>query len=241
MAMIQQNDMYSKSWIVPHWKEAIDLRELFVLLYHQCNQNCPFCIEPKLHKEEFITKEAGFLVKMFTNGIEKEKVKEMDGILDTIFISYRGDYSLMYNQTEWKSPLVLYTYVTEEMFPTLESLKDFFAKAKKTGMTIKVHTLNPVNQWAYDHQYVSYLEKIFLELPDDEIYCVLNKVSFDLDGIRIRMANKSLNPAHLKYSMDPNGETHERFDRGTPKILLMEYLRYFINSFFINYKVINNL
>lgn len=85
---------------------------------------------------------------MFTNGIEKEKIKEMDGILDTIFISYRGDYSLMYNQTEWKSPLVLYTYVTEEIFPTLESLKDFFAKAKKTGMTIKVHTLNPVNQWA---------------------------------------------------------------------------------------------
>lgn len=258
MTKIQQNDMYSKSGIVPHWKEAIDLRELFVLLTYQCNQNCPFCIEPKLHKEGFITtenfkkalvfaeekglktiylhggeptihpnvvefakmaKEAGFLVKMFTNGIEKEKIKEMDGILDTIFISYRGDYSLMYNQTEWKSPLVLYTYVTEEIFPTLESLKDFFAKAKKTGMTIKVHTLNPVNQWAYDHQYVSYLEKIFLEIPDDEIYCVLNKVSFDLDGIRIIMANKSLNPAHLKYSMDSNGETHEQFDRGTPKIV----------------------
>lgn len=73
MAMIQQNDMYSKSWIVPHWKEAIDLRELFVLLYHQCNQNCPFCIEPKLHKEGFITKEAGFLVKRCLQMEQKKK------------------------------------------------------------------------------------------------------------------------------------------------------------------------
>ena len=68
---------------------------------------------------------------MFTNGIEKEKIKEMDGILDTIFISYRGEYSLMYNKTEWKSPLVLYTYVTEEMFPTLVSLKVFLQKLRK--------------------------------------------------------------------------------------------------------------
>lgn len=256
--MKDQKEMYSKSGIVPHWKEAVDLREMFVLLTYQCNQNCPFCIEPKLHREGFLStenfkkalvyakekglttiylhggeptlhpnvvlfaqlaKDAGFLVKMFTNGIEKETIKKLDGILDTIFISYRGEYSLSYKQSEWKTPLVLYTYVTEDEFPTAESLKAFFVRANATGMTVKVHTLNPINQYAYDHQYVSYLEEAFLELPDDEIYCVLNKVSFDWNGVRIRLANKSLNPEHLKFSMDPTGQVHEHFDRGTPKIV----------------------
>ena len=27
------------------------------------------------------------------------------------------------------------------------------------------------------------------------------------------MSNKSLNPGHIKYSMDPNGEIHCRFER----------------------------
>lgn len=117
--MKDPKEMYSKSGIVPHWKEAVDLREMFVLLTYQCNQNCPFCIEPKLHREGFLstknfkkalvyakekglttiylhggeptlhpnvvlfaqlTKDAGFLVKMFTNGIERETIKKLDGI-----------------------------------------------------------------------------------------------------------------------------------------------------------------
>ena len=254
--MINERE-YSKTGITPHWKEVIDLREIYVLLTYQCNANCPYCIESKVHtpglmtKENFeralefakernlntvflhggeptvhpnvvdfakMTSEAGLSGKMFTNGIKKDTIKQLDGILDLIFISYRGDYSLEYNQNDFKSLLVLYAGVTEDAFPTLESLREFIAKAKQTGMTISLHTLNPVNQWAYEHQYVPYLEKMFLELPDDEIYCSENKVSFDIDGVSIRLSNKSLNPAHIKYSMDPFGEIHERFNRGTPLI-----------------------
>lgn len=36
---------------------------------------------------------------------------------------------------------------------------------------------------------------------------------FDAGGFRVRMSNKSLNPGHIKYSMDPNGEIHCRFER----------------------------
>ena len=48
-------------------------------------------------------KKDGFLVKMFTNGINFNRVKELDGIVDDITISYRDSSSLRYIQSEWKS------------------------------------------------------------------------------------------------------------------------------------------
>lgn len=241
-----------RSNIKPHSKEVLDLRELFVLLTYQCNGNCKFCIENKIHEKGFLTsenfnkalnfakenglttiflhggepslhpnivefalkaKDEGFLVKMFTNGIATSTIKQLDGILDEIIISYNGKHSLLYNQKEWKTPLGLQIIVTESQFPTLESLKLLIAEAKKTGMSVRTNTLNPVNQYSYDNQYVSYLEDMFMELPDEQILCASNKVMFKLDGVGIRMSNKSLNPSHLKYSMDPYGEIRSNFER----------------------------
>ena len=152
-------------------------------------------------------------MKMFTNGINFNRVKELDGIVDDITISYRDSSSLRYKQSEWETRLTLQILVTETDFPTLASLKSFVASAKETGMNVRVNTLNPVNQYAYDNQCVSYLEKMFLNLPDEEIVCASNKVMFDAGGFRVRMSNKSLNPGHIKYSMNPNGEIHCRFER----------------------------
>ena len=241
-----------RSGITTHPKEVIDLREMFVLLTYQCNGNCPFCIEKRIHEKGFLSeedfdkalafskekglttiflhggepsihpnvvkfaqkaKEAGFLVKMFTNGIARNRIRKLDGILDEIIISYRGDYSLEYKQEEWESPLNLQVLVTESEFPTLESLKSFIREARKTGMKLRVNTLNPVNQYSYDNQYVSYLEEMFMELPDEQILCASNKVMFRVDGVGIRMTNKSLNPSHIKYSMDPYGEIKSNFER----------------------------
>lgn len=158
-------------------------------------------------------KKDGFLVKMFTNGINFNRVKELDGIVDDITISYRDSSSLRYIQSEWETRLTLQILVTEADFPTLASLKSFVASAKETGMNVRVNTLNPVNQYAYDNQCVPYLEEMFLNLPDEAIICASNKVMFDAGGFRVRMSNKSLNPGHIKYSMDPNGEIHCRFER----------------------------
>ncbi len=173
--------------------------------------------EPTVHPHvvEFAkkAKKDGFLVKMFTNGINYNRVKELDGIADEITISYRDSSSLKYNQAEWETRLTLQILVTEADFPTLASLKRFISTAKETGMNVRVNTLNPVNQYAYDNQCVSYLEEMFLNLPDDKIVCASNKVMFDAVGFRVRMSNKSLNPGHIKYSMDPNGNIRCRFER----------------------------
>ena len=150
---------------------------------------------------------------MFTNGINFNRLKELDGIVDDITISYRDSSSLRYNQSEWETKLTLQVLVTESDFPTLASLKRFVVSAKETGMNVRVNTLNPVNQYAYDHQCVSYLEEMFLNLPDEVIVCASNKVMFDAGGFRVRMSNKSLNPGHIKYSMDPTGKIHCRFER----------------------------
>ena len=49
---------------------------------------------------------------------------------------------------------------------------------------------------------------MFMELPDDEVYCASNKVMLAFEGVGIRLTNKSLNPSHLKYSMTPVSYTH---------------------------------
>lgn len=169
-------------------------------------------VHPDIVKFAKKAKNEGFLVKMFTNGISVETIKQLDGILDEIIFSYRGNYSL-HNQKDWKTPLSLQVLVTQTNFPTLETLKEFIIEKKKTGMKIRVHTLNPVNQYSYDNQYVSYLEEMFLNLPDDRIYCASNKVMISYEGVGIRLTNKSLNPNHLKYSMSPEGEIRSNFKR----------------------------
>ena len=169
-------------------------------------------IHPNIVRYAQKAKDAGFLVKMFTNGIAIDKIKQLDGILDEIIFSYRGEYSL-HDQKEWKTPLSLQVLVTQAEFPTLEDLKAFIVEKKATGMKIRIHTLNPVNQFSYDNQYVSYLEDMFMELPDNEIFCASNKVMMAYEGVGIRLTNKSLNPSHLKYSMTPAGEIQSNFKR----------------------------
>lgn len=166
-------------------------------------------------------KQAGFLVKMFTNGIAKNTIRKLDGILDEIIVSYRGEQSL-YNQKEWKTPLSLQVLVEQSKFPTFESLITFIEEKQKTGMKIRVHTLNPVNQYSYDNQYVTYLEEWFMQLPDNQIFCASNKVMLNYNGVGIRLTNKSLNPAHIKYSMSPDGEIRTNFKRHLDEIVKNE-------------------
>lgn len=178
-------------------------------------------IHPNIVRYAKKAKNAGFLVKMFTNGIAIDRIKQLDGILDEIIFSYRGDYSL-HNQNEWKTPLSLQVLVTQDNFPTLEDLRKFIVEKSATGMKIRIHTLNPVNQYSYDHQYVDYLEEMFMKIPNDDIYCASNKVMIEFEGVGIRLTNKSLNPTHLKYSMTPTGEIQTNFKRHFNEIVKNE-------------------
>lgn len=182
--------------------------------------------EPTLHPNivQFAeyAKENGLTVKMFSNGLRYDFLKSLDGIVDEIKISYRSEaISLRFNQNEWKTKLYLGILATEDEFPTEQSLLDFinFAK-KKTNMEVYVNTMNPVNQGAYANQYVSYLEEKFLSTPLDDIFTSYHKASFYLsDGTRVRLGNKSMNPGHLKYSMDPEGNIHDHFEHDIASII----------------------
>jgi hypothetical protein len=182
--------------------------------------------EPTLHPDivryAHIAKEAELTVKMFTNGKKFNTLRCLDGIVDEIKISYRGPESLVFYQEDWTTKLALEVLVTEESFPTLQSLLDFLAFARKTtGMTVYANTMNPINQDSYNHQFVSYLEQMFLELPLEKIFCTSNKATFLLpDGTRARLGNKSLNPGHEKYSMNPNGTIQNHFDHSVTNTII---------------------
>lgn len=175
--------------------------------------------EPTMHPDivrfAHIAKATGLTVKMFTNGKKFEVLRQLDGIVDEIKISYRGTESMQFFQSEWKTKLALEVLVTEKEFPTLDSLLRFLAYARKTtGMNVYANTMNPVNQGSYDNQYVSYFEELFLDIPIDDIFCTSNKATFMLsDGTRARLGNKSLNPNHTKFSMTPDGVIHDHFER----------------------------
>lgn len=174
--------------------------------------------EPTLHPDIVsfaqYAKNAGLTVKMFSNGIRYDVLKKLDGIVDEIKISYRGDVSLRFHQSEWNTKLYLGILATEAEFPTEEDLLSFVHYAHElTGMEVYVNTMNPVNQGSYDNQMVSYLEERFLTLPESEIFSSYHKAGFYLpDGTRVRMGNKSMNPNHPKYSMSPDGSIHDHFE-----------------------------
>ena len=172
-------------------------------------------VHPKIVDFARMAKEQGFTLKMFTNGIKFDIVRKLDGLLDELKVSYRGEYSLRFYQPDWEAHIVLEVLATEEAFPTLDSLLKFIERVKKkTGATVFVNTLNPVNQYSYDRQYVPYLEDMFMATSMEDIYCWSNKATFLLpDGTNVRLGNKNLNPGHAKYSMSPDGTIRDRFAR----------------------------
>lgn len=224
----------SKITIPVHKREKHDLQEFFCLLTKRCNSKCDFCIEKEVNTGGFLSwedfkksvkfakyaKSEGLTVKMFSNGILYNVLKELDGIVDEIKISYRGEISLRYKQSEWNTKLYLGILATEREFPTEEDLLSFVKYARDlTGMEVYVNTMNPVNQGSYDNQMVSYLEERFLTLPESEIFSSYHKAGFYLpDGTRVRMGNKSMNPGHPKYSMNPDGSIHDHFEHDINKI-----------------------
>ena len=161
-------------------------------------------------------KEYGFTVKMFTNAIKMDVLEKLDGILDIIFLSFRPNLSdnssIFLSQADWKSKLLLQLLTTEECFPTLDSLIDITEKARDLGMMVNVNTMNPIDQYSYEHQLVKYLEKMFREISIDKIFCMSNKAAFRLpNGVVARLSNKSLNLGHLKFNVEPDGTILDHF------------------------------
>lgn len=178
--------------------------------------------EPTIHPQVVhfaqIAKQYGFNVRLFTNGIRMDILRKLDGIVDEIRFSYEpGREYIFQNQSSWKSRIKCYIMATTECYPTEDSLMSVVHRALDLGMSVKIRTLNPVNQYAYDHQFVSYLHNKILNVPNLKLFCDGNKIAYKLPGfekysIVIRLGNMQLNPGHLKFSSDVDGIIHDHFE-----------------------------
>lgn len=174
--------------------------------------------EPTVHPDVVnlakLAKEQGFQVNMFTNGIRMDVLRELDGIVDEIRFSYEpGLEFMLMPQSEWKSRIKLYIMATMENYPTEGRLMSVVNSALNLGMGVKVRTLNPSNPYAYLHQFVPYLHNKLLAMPEQDIICDGNKASYKMkNGVIVRLGNMQLNPGHLKFSVDPDGILHSRFN-----------------------------
>ncbi len=174
--------------------------------------------EPTVHPDVVnlakLAKEQGFQVNMFTNGIRMDVLRELDGIVDEIRFSYEpGLEFMLMPQSEWKSRIKLYIMATMENYQTEGRLMSVVNSALNLGMGVKVRTLNPSNPYAYLHQFVPYLHNKLLTMPEQDIICDGNKASYKMkNGVIVRLGNMQLNPGHLKFSVDPDGILHSRFN-----------------------------
>ena len=185
--------------------------------------------EPTVHPDVVryaeLAKEAGFQVNMFSNGIRMDILRKLDGIVDEIRFSYEpGLEFMLMPQTEWESRIKLYLMVTTESYPTVSSLMQVVNRASNLGMGVKVRTLNPVNPYAYKHQFVPYLHQYLLKMPEKEIFCDGNKAAYWMEnGVIVRLGNMQLNPGHLKYSVDPDGVLHSRFTHSDRHLIVPDH------------------
>lgn len=185
--------------------------------------------EPTVHRNVVkyakLAKKEGFHVNMFTNGIRQDILEQLDGIVDEIRFSYEPGLEFMLkNQSAWKSRIKLYIMATVESYPTEYSLMKIVDQAINLGMGVKVRTLNPVNPYAYKFQFVPYLHRHLLEMPEEEIFCNGNKAAYRMNnGVIVRLGNMQLNPGHLKYNVDPDGVLHSRFTHSNKKLIVYEH------------------
>ena len=52
-----------KCGITPHPLENEDLRQIYFLLTYACNKACPYCIEPNVHSNKYMS-ESDFVLAM---------------------------------------------------------------------------------------------------------------------------------------------------------------------------------
>lgn len=123
--------------------------------------------EPTLHPQVVeiakMIKGSGYFLKIFTNYDFPEVVKQLDGIVDIIRISYYGPMQLP-NQKDFKSKITLKIMLTKETFPTLQDLIDFINKHRSDFYDIKIHTLMQNNDYSINAQ-VDYLDFLTKHYP----------------------------------------------------------------------------
>lgn len=171
--------------------------------------------EPTLHPQiiDFakISKSFGFCVKMFSNYSNPTVINDLNGIVDVLHISYRNQNILPY-QKDYKTKMELWTLLTEKEYPTIGHVDNFIEKHQKYGMEMFFTTLNPINKWASENQFVSYVEDMYANADAKDIYSFVNKPCIYYRNCVIRLCNKRIvkNP---KFNISVSGEIRNHFPR----------------------------
>lgn len=123
--------------------------------------------EPTLHPQIVeiakMIKDKGFYTKIFTNFDFPEVIAQLDGIVDTIRISYYGPMQLP-KQKDFKSKLTLKIMLTKSTFPTVEELEAFLQEYAHDFSEIQMHTLMQNNDYSINAQ-VDYLDYLSEHYP----------------------------------------------------------------------------
>lgn len=155
----------------PNGKKFIDLATVEKILKfaeeHQIKTIALNGGEPTLHPQIVeiakMVKAKGFTLKLFTNYDYPDVVKNLDGIVDIIRISYYGPMTLP-NQKDFKSKITLKIMLTKQTFPRLEQLIEFVKKHSQNFSDIKIHTLMQNNHYSINAQ-VDYLDELKQRYP----------------------------------------------------------------------------
>lgn len=155
----------------PNDKKFIDLATVEKILKfaeeHQIKTIALNGGEPTLHPQIVeiakMVKAKGFTLKLFTNYDYPDVVKNLDGIVDIIRISYYGPMTLP-NQKDFKSKITLKIMLTKQTFPRLEQLIEFVKKHSPNFYDIKIHTLMQNNDYSINAQ-VDYLDELKQRYP----------------------------------------------------------------------------
>jgi len=168
--------------------------------------------EPTLHPEivEIAqeSKEQGFNTIMTTNYDFPDKVKALDGIVNSLNISYYGQKHLP-SQKDFESDLTLSVLLFKGRFKTKEELDAFIQKYQK-NFTLKFSTLTVCNDWTKEHQDVPFLD----QLPAEGIV-LFNEIQGQIyNGHIIKRYDRVVNHfAKQSYKCHVDGEISKSWTR----------------------------
>jgi len=170
-------------------------------------------VHPKIVEIAKLFHEAGFETRLYTNYDNKNIVKQLDGIVDYVFVSYYGQE--MPDQKDFQSDVTIVTLLYKDYFKTLTDLNNFIDKySKQSDLIFKA----PVSV----NDYVKENIAGFLSEIDSEFFIRPNgsKVQIYKGCLVVRpdLENEFYSVELLTWKMHPNGKISRYWSEAAEKL-----------------------
>lgn len=189
-----------KCGIVPHPLEVEDLRQIYFLITYACNKNCPYCIEPNVHSQEYMSKEK-FVAAM-------KVAKELD--FTTLYL-HGGEATVHKNVVEFAMLAKLEGFqvnmftngIRQDVLEQLDGIVDEIRFSYEPGLNFMFK-----EQAKWKSRIKLYLMATTESYPTEESLMEVVNQALDLGmGVKVRTLNP-VNPYAYKYQFVPY--LHER-------------------------------